>query len=409
MRLFRVFFLFALISALVGCAGINAPTQQNLVPAVSQVPELLYVGTSNPGLLTYKITPDGVLQATPTSAAALPLCYPTLEPVPGRIFVVSVSCSNPTGPLEFRRLDLDPAGKIASATGPLSLGLDFPSSMNAVTNFLPADTGKFAYTWSVGSDSHEHISVIQIGAAGELTLTPSLGLSWPIMVSESCGEAHQPASVITTQEGSFLIVLDTFWCRGAEPILNYFVYQVDSENGAIGNQVGEVTIGETSISPFVIHNGALMVVRELNDSVHGDFRLFHLGRDGVTLLQPCLGDQPACAHPNAAAFLPSGKWIFVTDETAGGIWTIPVTANSLSAEKASFFPANIAFAGGFAFAADGRSVYLTQFHLPDEKSQILGFRVDDSTGVLTPIPGSPWPLDNIGGITAMTVVVGKGQ
>ena len=409
MRLFQVFFFFAWIPAIAGCAGMNAPTQQNPVPAASQVPELLYVGTSNPGLLTYKIGPDGVLQATPTSAASPPLCYPTLEPVPRRIFVVSVSCSNPTGPLEFRRLDLDSAGNIASATGPLSLGLDFPSSMNAVTNFLPADTGKFAYTWSVGGDSHEHISLIQIGAAGELTLRPGLGLSWPIMASDSCGESHQPRSVVTTQEGSFLIVLDTFWCRGAEPIVNYFVYQVDSETGAIENKVGEVAIGETSSGPFAIHNGALMILGELSDGVHGDLRLFHIGPDGVRPLQQCLADQPACAHPHDAVFHPSGKWVFVADETARGIWTIPVTANSLSADKTSFLPTNISFAGGFAFSADGRSVYLRQLHLPTEKWQILGFRVNDSTGVLTPIAGSPWSPENIDMITAITVVVGTNR
>jgi hypothetical protein len=403
MRLFRVFFAATLIFAIAGCAGMNAPTQPN------SVPELLYVGTSNPGLLTYKIGPDGGLQATATSAAAPPLCYPTLEPVPGRIFVVSASCSNPNAPMEFRRLDLDSAGNIASATAPLSLGLDFPSSMNAVTNFVPADTGKFAYTWSIGSDAHEHISVIQIDAAGELTLKPSLGLSWPIMESQSCGEAHQPVSVVTTQQASFLVVLDRSWCRGSEPILNYFVFQVDSETGAIGNQVGEVAIGESSTSPFAICNGALIVVGELNDGVHGDLRLFHLGTDGVTLLQPCLGDHPACAHPNAAAFHPSGKWIFVTDQIAGGIWTIPVTANSLAADKASFFSANVVFAGNFNFSGDGKSVYLTQFQLPDEKSQIIGFRVDDSTGGLTPIPGSPWSPQNIDRITDMTLVVGTNR
>lgn len=408
MHALRVFLPVALILAIAGCAGMNAPTQQNSLPAASQVPELLYVGTSNPGLLTYQIRPDGALQAAPTSSAVPPLCRPTLEPVPGRIYVISVSCSDPTGPLEFRRLDLDSTGNIASATGPLFLGPDFPST-DGVTNFLPADTGKFAYTRSLGSDSQEHISVVQIGAAGDLTLKPGLGLSWPIVANGSCGESHLPSSVVTTPEGSFLIVQDTFFCHGMEPNVNYFVFQVDSDTGAVGKLVAKVALGDVPSIPFIIKNGALMIVAELGDGVHGDLRLFHLGLDGVTLLQLCSAGQPACAHPNNAAFHPSGKRIFVTDENAGGIWTIPVTGSSLSADKASFLPADIVLAGGLTFSSDGSSVYLAQLHLPEEKPQILGFRVNDSTGVLAPIPGSPWRPENIDLITAMTVVVGTGR
>ena len=402
--------LVPIVVAIAGCSALNTPTPPT-EPQQAQSPELLYVGTSNPGLLTYQIRPDGALQAKATSTSVPTVCSPSLEPVPGRVYVISLSCTELTGPLEFRRFDLDPAGNIASATGLLTLGPDFPSVTDAVSSFLTGSTGKFAYTWSVGNDFQEHISVVQIGAAGDLTVKPGLGLSSPLEVSAFCGEVHSPDSVVTTQEGTFLIVLDRRSCRDIDPTVNYPVYQVDSETGAIVTKVGTAAIGDiTSPTPFTTQNGALMIFGELPDTgENGDLRLFHIGLDGVTLLQQCLADQPACAHPESGVFHPSGKWVFIVDHVAGGIWTIPVTGSSLSADKASFLPVHLEASFQFAFSANGRSFYMGQWNDPIQTGEIRGFHVDESTGALTPIAGSPWPLGKIDWITTMTPIAGTGQ
>ena len=403
--------LVPMVVVIAGCSGLNTPTQPTQPQQASQGPEFLYVGTSNPGLLTYEIRPDGALQPKPTSPNATAVCSPTLEPVPGRVYVISLSCTELTGPLEFRRFDLDSAGNIASATGLLSLGPDFPSVTDTVMSFVPDASGKFAYTWSVDNDLVEHISLLQIGAAGELTVRPGMGLSWPVEVSAFCGETHNASSIVTTQEGTFLIVQDLRSCRDIDPTVNYPVYQVDSQTGAIGNKVGEAAIGDiTSPTPFTTQNGALMIFGELPmTGENGDLRLFHIGLDGVTLLQQCHADQPACAHPQSGMFHPSGKWVFIVDHATGGIWTIPVTGNSLSADKASFLPLHLEASFQFAFSADGRSFYMGQWNDPIQTGEIRGFRVNDSTGVLTPIAGSPWPLGKLDWITAMTPIAGTGQ
>jgi hypothetical protein len=401
------------LAAIAGCSGLNAPTQPTPQAAV-KAPEFLYVGTSNPGLMAFEIGPDGGLNATATSANLSAICSPALAPVPGRIYTISVSCSTPDVPVEFRRLDLSPSGEIVSATGLLSLGPDFPSITDTVLNFLPSPTGKFAYTSSADNDSVEHISLIQIDAAGDLAVKPGLGLSWPLDVSPFGGESHGPNSVVTTQEATFLIVKDWFSSRDTDPAVNYLVYRVDSETGAVGNKVGEAAIGTTSYTSFNTQAGALMVFGELpQNGDPGDLRLFHIGLDGVPLLQRCLADQPACAHPEIGVFHPSGKWLFIVDRVAGGIWTIPVTGNSLSAANASFFPVNLDGSFQFAFSADARSFYMGQWgnvFQPVQTGEILGFQVNDKTGALTPIAGSPWSLGKLDfGIAAMITVAGTGR
>ena len=127
----------------------------------------------------------------------------------------------------------------------------------------------------------------------------------------------------------------------------------------------------------------------------------------------CHADQPACAHPETGLFHPSGKWLFIVDRAAGGIWTIPVTGNSLSADHASFLPVHLDDLFQFAFSADTRSFYVGQWgdaFQPVQTGEILGFQVNDKTGALTPITGSPWSLGKLDfGISAMTTVAGTGR
>jgi len=401
-----------------GCSGLNIPNQPTGSQQVSQGPEFLYVGTSKPGLLTFQVQPGGSLKALPTSASVpVSVCSAALSPVSGKIYSLSQLCPFSDDPMELRRFDLGPSGDIISGAGPFSLGPDLPSDTGHIFSFITSPQNNLAYAWTFGN-GREYITPIQIDAGGNMAAMPDLGISWPRQDSPfaNCEELHSPIRVTTTSEGMFLVVQDGRFCLDNEaPSASYLVFQVDGQTGAIGSLIGEAKVDSPpDLSRlFTAQNGAIMVLGGiLGPGETGSLKLFHVGMDGVTLLQQCQSDQPACAHPLAAAFHPSGRWLFVSDEDANGIahgiWTIPIVRGSLMATRASF----VAMPDGifkFAFSSDGKSLYVGQWVNNKVSGQISGFRVDDRTGALSQMPDSPWNLGTEFFITSMVHTAATGK
>lgn len=125
----------------------------------------------------------------------------------------------------------------------------------------------------------------------------------------------------------------------------------------------------------------------------------------MTFLRQCNANHAACAHPVAGTFHPSGNWLFILDRQAGGVWTIPVSSNFMSPENASLVPARLLDGFRFAFSSTGKFLYVAQRN--GTSAEIQGFQVDDTTGVLSKLKGSPWPIGNVGSITSIINVPGK--
>src|SRR5579859_355950 len=390
-----------IVIVIAGCSGLNVPTQPTGPQQVSQGPEFLYVATSKPGLLTFQVQPGGSLKAAPTGASVPDsVCAAALSATPGKIYSLSQLCPYSADPMELRRFDLGPSGDIIGGAGPFSLGPDLPSDTGHMFSFIAAPQGNFAYAWTFGN-GREHITPIQIDAGGNMTAMPGLGISWPLENSPfaECEELHSSIKVATTSEGMFLAVSDGRVCLDDEASsASYLIFQVDGQTGAVGSLIGQTKVDSPSNLGrlFTVQNGALMIVGGIfGPGETGSLQLFHVGMDGVKLLQQCQSDQPACAHPLAAAFHPSGNWLFVSDMDANGIahgiWTIPIVRGSLIATKASF----VSVPDGvykFAFSSDGKSLYAAQWVNGKVSGQISGFRVNDRTGALTPMADSPWDL-----------------
>jgi hypothetical protein len=179
MHIFRASFLFVLGLAVAGCAGISSTIHQPDQPATPATSQFLYVGTTN-GILTFKADADGALQPVATNPDAAALCSPEFFSVPGGIYSLSASCLNPALQTELRRFDLGPGGDIVASVGPFSLGPDLPSSTGSVSTFVTAPAGNLAYVWTIGSDSREYITPVQIGRNGSLTAKPALGISFSL-------------------------------------------------------------------------------------------------------------------------------------------------------------------------------------------------------------------------------------
>ena len=402
------FLMFILVIA--GCGGSPTPDQPLVTARAS---EFLYVGTSQAGLLKFTVASDGSLTPADLDRSTPSVCAPELTAVPGQIFLFSRLCPFSTE-TELRRLELTPDGNIASSTPPISFGPDLPSNTGFALSFLPDRDGNLGYAWSVALDGSQHVSPVQIDIAGRFTVKPDLGLSFPFLdpFVNRCSDSHAPDAILHTADGLFLSVQDSIICAGSDgPNVHDSLYAIDSQSGAVGNLVGIVNIEFPPQSFFITYNGALALAGDTHFPGQGTNKLQLLqinARSGVTQLQQCFSDHPACAHPDAGTFHPSGKWVFVADRAAGGIWTIPVAGNALALEKASFLSANLFGGVRFAFSSTGRYLYLAQGVDPGP-GQIFAFTVDPKTGVLTPVSGAPSSTGTAESITSMIDIAGSAR
>jgi hypothetical protein len=394
-----------------GCNGLVTTSQPVQKPNASQVPEFLYVGTSAPGLLKYEVATDGSLKLSPTSGSAPPVCSPVLSPVPDHIYSLSPFCPFSTSQTELRRFDLNRNGDIVASTGPLSLGPDLPSNTGFPLSFLAAPDGRFAYVGTIAVGGSFHISPVQISSGGNLTAKPELGIAFIDPVVSDCSHFHTLDAVIETADGPLLSVLSSEFCKGADgPDIIYSFYRLDSNTGAIGAFMGGAGVDPATEGFFIAYNGTFVMAGGMHLSLEPSrVQLFRIDPNGLTPVQVCLPDHPACAHTDAGAIHPSAKWAFIADFTAGGLWTLPISGNSIAADKASFISANVIGGLRFAFSANRKYMYVAHWGGARNAGEILGFNVDQETGVLTPISGSPWPVGSIVSVTSLIDVAGKAQ
>jgi len=410
MRALRFSILALFISVMTSCGGIAPKTNAVQGPEAS---EFLYIGTfTGTQIFKYRVMLDGSLRPSAFDSFLPPMCQPQLNAVPGAIYALSTLCASTPSHSDLRRFDLDPAGNIVSASAPLSIEPDLPGNSSPLT-FVTSPDGKFAYVWSQTLDAAQHISPVQISPSGQLTVRADLGISFPPVDSISCrcGATHIPDAVIRTPNGLLLSIQDLFVTAGEQgPHISYSLYKLDEQTGGIVSVVDSAAFIFPLNKFFISYNGSMILTGETEFGPEtGRLQIFKLGGSGFTEVTACVQDRPqapACAHPDAGAFHPSGQWVFVADTKAGGIWTIPVVFGSaVNPGAASFIPANLPGGLRLVFSSTGKYLYVVQWD--GTFASIQGFQIDQTTGALTLLPGSPWPIGNVEEVTAVVDVAGK--
>jgi len=410
MRALRFSILALFISVMTSCGGIAPKTNAVQGPGAS---EFLYIGTfTGTQIFKYRVMLDGSLRPSALDSFLPQMCQPQLNAVPGAIYALSTLCASTPSHSDLRRFDLDPAGNIVSASAPLSLGPGLPGNSSPLT-FVTSPDGKFAYVWSQTLDAAQHISPVQISPSGQLTVRADLGISFPPVDSISCrcGATHIPDAVIRTPNGLLLSIQDLFVTAGEQgPHISYSLYKLDEQTGGIVSVVDSAAFIFPLNKFFISYNGSMILTGETEFGPEtGRLQIFKLGASGFTEITACVQDRPqapACAHPDAGAFHPSGQWVFVADTKAGGIWTIPVVFGSaVNPGAASFIPANLPGGLRLVFSSTGKYLYVVQWD--GTFASIQGFQIDQTTGALALLPGSPWPIGNVEEVTAVVDVAGK--
>jgi hypothetical protein len=401
-----------------------APPTAAPTPSLTPNPrtDILYIGTSSPGMLAFDVAADGQLKPHPINVTLPHLCMPTLTRSSASLFALFSLCEASPSVPQVWRFGLGTTGNITNAVGPLPLNGDQGSLVQLATS--PASVFGYASTFlqmpAPGSQFRENVDVVSIDSNSGPNVEAGLGLSLivPGPADSGCSENHDPDEIISAPDGLLLSVANFMVCRGADGAeLDFTVFSLDSRTGAIGNPAGIFGFtfpieGQT----FHTYRGALVLLGEQNvnnDPASANLRLFRLSTAGVDLQTRCnASDHPSCANPDNGAIHPSGKFAFVVDQTAGGIWTIPINGTSLQPQTATLTPVPL-FAQRFsklAFAAGGSFLYLAQWQIacadcvppvPAVSAQILGFIVDSNGGTLTPILGGPTNLDQVTAVSSM--------
>jgi 6-phosphogluconolactonase len=118
----------------------------------------------------------------------------------------------------------------------------------------------------------------------------------------------------------------------------------------------------------------------------------------------------ANANPTEILITPSGKFVYVTNPTIGTITAFSFSNGVLTQVPGSPFPSLPGGGGGaFGLAVDGTEHFLYVSNpsapnpLQSNTGNISGFNIDAVTGALTPIFGSPFTSTVGSGPTALTV------
>jgi hypothetical protein len=403
-----------------GCTGLQQTRPTAGKPGSSSKAESLYLGTSDPGLIRFQIAPDGSLTSASIGAAPQ-VCYPALYPFHNSIYALSQPCPFNPSATELRRFDLDDNGDIVTSTQ----SLPFSQNLQYTTSLISEPAGNFLYAQTFGPDQREHISPVQVGPNGELTLKPDLGISFPVQDTSvtECSENHSPIAVLHPKSASLLVIRDSIACnRGASA--GFPIFAVDSKTGTIGSSIGQVSIDDASEGYFTAIVDDLVLRGEFqltNTGDAGNLQLLQVSAATVIPVDVCGSDHPACSHPDAGTLHPSRRWAFIADFKAGGIWALPITANTIAAENASFTGVSTFLSGDsnggvqFAFSADGMHLYVAHWYVfcpscglnVHKPGEILGFNIDQQSGALIPVPGSPWPVESVNPVASFIDVAGK--
>ncbi len=188
------------------------------------------------------------------------------------------------------------------------------------------------------------------------------------------------------------------------PVPNRFVFAANSAATAISVYKADITTGALAPvpgSPFSASGGPLVIAATPSGrflfASSGDHTVSAYAINAATgALTPIGALLPGPWRPSDIAVHPSEKFVYVSDRfagdpgsiTSGSVWAYAVdTTGALTAVPGSPFLVNF-YAQSVTIEPSGRYLYVADNGIP----AIQGFAIDTSTGALTPLADSPYPV-----------------
>ncbi len=210
-------------------------------------------------------------------------------------------------------------------------------------------------------------------------------------------------SFAVATQGGFLYISNSFIDGGSNNGSQIFVYSIDPLNGTITQIAG---------SPFFLFPPPISI-QGLAPTPDGQFlygadasgNIFAFSLDKATGVPTSLPGSPFVSGPNSQLVVdPSGKFLYATDDDAiGSILAFVIdSTGALSPVPGSPFviasPTAVALnTEPYGIVDTGSFVYVAL----SGTNQVAAFSVDSETGILTHVPGSPFPAGNAASFFAM--------
>ena len=182
-----------------------------------------------------------------------------------------------------------------------------------------------------------------------------------------------------------------------------FAYFIDTRNGYLSPVPGSPYPVKRSVSAVAVHPSGHIVFAARAEYAAGDgVAVFKVNSDG-TLTEASGSPYSTQSGPQALMVDPVGNYLYVADGSGYiDIFKIDTVADALTPVPGSPFAINDNTCGG-AYPVDLFELFGTQLYAADGVTGVVdGYSIDQSTGTLTQIPGSPWRdaggCQGIGGI-----------
>ena len=116
------------------------------------------------------------------------------------------------------------------------------------------------------------------------------------------------------------------------------------------------------------------------------YYVFSISESGILAPVVSMGAWPGANPPKVAVIHPSGKFMFGCDNPAPDMWSIPIVNDGADLNRPGSLTYPMTSAGnyGIFLHPNGKFVYaLVGLNL-------YGYSIEQNTGILTPVPGSPY-------------------
>jgi 6-phosphogluconolactonase len=317
-------------------------------------------------------------------------------------FIASASSSGCSGGISAMR--------IYTASGVDAYTVD-SNSLNASINLPVGSYSAVVQAWDncggVGKTTvNVHVSKINLappkflyatefeaGRIAEYVVNPLTGSVTP--TSQGSTWAHWGPVDIASDLGGYRLYVAN---QGSHDLDAYFI---DRDNGNLTDVPGSpFALGATGLRVVVHPSGDFVYATSASTYPNSYISAFKVQSNGS--LTPVAGSPYALnsGTSGALAIDPSGKYLYVDASTSGGAaavagYTIDETSGALTPVSGSPF-ADPAYLGCTQFCSDGASdlgVDPTGNYLYGAESgedALSGFKIDSATGTLTPLAGSPY-------------------
>jgi 6-phosphogluconolactonase (cycloisomerase 2 family) len=375
------FFFFAnsiLLVLSIGCGQITMSSSSSTGPTPTPTPAI-----SNPQNFTYvtvqstfsvegfKIDSTGAVVPITGSPFAVPDTPLGLARTQQFLFVSSINFNVPASPDR----ELIVTYRIDSDTGALTQVASHPA-VNP-SDLTVDSTGRFLY-----ATVRDGVSVFSIGATGQLSEVPG-----------SSGDLSANLGPIVLHPSGRFFYAGGFPASGHTPSRGTMAANVDPTTGAVLRgqfldlDAGSVTI--TSDGKFLLAttaSAANAVCTYAIDPVNG-----YPGGSFSTLVP----QSTSCAGTGAdgeVVITPSGSFAMVTNPGSNSVSVFRMSSGLLTEVPGSPFPTGTG-PGHVAISSDGDFVFVGNRNSDD----VTVYQLDNATGKLTPVRGSPFKLSGFPG------------